>query len=151
MVKNKIKQRREMAKFSQQTFSDLLPSKPGKVLLSMIENGHALPTPELMDEICKVFCCLPTHLYDEKDLIFTGVNDAKAEKENEKNVFKLKLSQETIDALIDIGYASPDEWFRDMQRQVQEKVDIRVTRRIAAENLKLLQSIAIVDSPPSEE
>lgn len=146
MVKNKIKQRREMAKFSQQKLSDLLPSKPGKTLLSMIENGHALPTPELMDEICKLFCCLPTHLYDEKDLVFTGVNDTV---DDDRNVFKLKLSQETIDALIDIGYASPDEWFRDVQRQVQEKVDIRVTRRIVAENLKLLQSIDIVDSPPS--
>lgn len=60
MVKNLIRKYRTDRKLSQTELSDLMHGSPGKTVLSLIENGHVLPTSEVLKSLCSALDCKPT-------------------------------------------------------------------------------------------
>lgn len=67
MVDNRIRVMLAERKMSAAALSDTMPGM-GKVCMSFIVNGIALPTREGMAAMCDTLACLPTDLYDEAEL-----------------------------------------------------------------------------------
>ncbi|MBR6982073.1 MAG: helix-turn-helix transcriptional regulator [Ruminococcus sp.] len=122
MVKNRIKKfRTERWDMSQAELSDMLPGKPGKTVLSLIENGHVLPTPETMASLCAIFSCSPSDLYDESDLRFV---DNGGDLDGGDRI-TVKVSQEFLEALEELGYSDAKEWLHEVRRNLLKERDIR--------------------------
>ena len=122
MVKNRIKKfRTERWDMSQAELSDMLPGKPGKTVLSLIENGHVLPTPETMASLCAIFSCSPSDLYDESDLRFV---DNGGDLDGGDRI-TVRVSQEFLEALEELGYSDVKEWLHEVRRNLMKERDIR--------------------------
>ena len=122
MLKNRIKKfRTERWDMSQAELSDMLPGKPGKTVLSLIENGHVLPTPETMASLCAIFSCSPSDLYDESDLRFV---DNGGDLDGGDRI-TVKVSQEFLEALEELGYSDAKEWLHEVRRNLLKERDIR--------------------------
>lgn len=130
MVKNRICEYRSARKMSQTELSDLLPGRPGKTVLSLIENGHVLPSFELLDAICRVFDCTPFDLYDASDLDLAVSNGGGRGKTNGRTA-TVFLSDEIIEAIKEVGYSDVGDWLRESKRKLLHDRDIRrMTQRI---------------------
>ncbi len=122
MVKNRIKKfRTERWDMSQAELSDMLPDKPGKTVLSLIENGHVLPTPETMASLCAIFSCSPSDLYDESDLRFV---DSGGDLDGGDRI-TVRVSSEFMEALEELGYSDVKEWLNEVRRNLLKERDIR--------------------------
>lgn len=131
MVKNRICEFRMAFKMSQTDLSDFLPGKPGKTVLSLIENGHVLPTSDLLEALCLVFGCTPFDLYDASDLVL-GANDSKGggRDENARTV-TVRITDELSEAINEVGYSDIGDWLREAKRKLLHDRDIRrMTQRI---------------------
>lgn len=137
MVRNKVRVfRQDKWNLSQSELSDRLPSKPGKTLLSLIENGHALPTPELMDELCRFFSCKPYELFNEADMTFGA-----AKGEEDDTVIRIDSTKEVLDAIAEMGYVGPEEWYFEMERNLLRERDIRrVSKMLMKDQSSIHQS-----------
>ena len=132
MVKNRICEYRSARKMSQNELSDLLPGRPGKTILSLIENGHVLPSLDLLIDICRVFDCTPLDLYDASDLDL-AIRDAEggARAKAKGRTASVFLSDEIIDAIKEVGYSDVGDWLRESKRKLLHDRDLRrMTQRI---------------------
>lgn len=84
MVDNRIKVLLAEKKMSAAALSKTMPDM-GKVCMSFIVNGIALPTREGMAAMCDTLECLPTDLYDEAELNLniTGGEEPESPLHNE--------------------------------------------------------------------
>lgn len=122
MVKNRIKKfRTEKWDLSQAELSDMLPGKPGKTVLSLIENGHVLPTPETMASLCAIFSCSPADLYEESDLRYV---DPGGDLDGADKIV-VRISDDFKDALAELGYGDVKEWLNEVKRNLLKERDIR--------------------------
>ena len=125
MVKNRIRMfRNDKLDLSQGKLSEMLPGKPGKTVLSLIENGHVLPTPETMTALCSIFSCTPLDLYDESDILYSSKNNSGGDLDSVKEGH-INIKSETFDALKELGYNSLQEWINESQRELLKNRDLR--------------------------
>lgn len=67
VVMNRIRQMRASKSMTQQQVGDIAGSA-SKVVMSLIENGHVLPTKDTLAMLCDVLECSACDLYDVDDL-----------------------------------------------------------------------------------
>ena len=78
MVNNRIRVMLAEKKMSAAALSATMPDM-GKVCMSFIVNGLALPTREEMTAMCQTLDCLATELYDEAELNLNVTGSVEAE------------------------------------------------------------------------
>ena len=126
MVKNRIRELRIARDMSQNDLSDLIPSKPGKTVLSLIENGHVLPTQDVLEAICDAFDCTPLDIYDENDLDLTIATRKGGDLGDPKGrMATIFIDEDAMDAIEELGYQDPAEWLRESKRRLLRERDIR--------------------------
>ena len=123
MVTNRIRKYRTEQKLSQNELSDMLPKSPGKTILSLIENGHVLPTRDMLESICSALRCTPSDLYDTNDLMLMPTNGG--DLPNGSKAVVVTVSNGFEEALKELGYASVEEWLNEAKRSLLKDLDIR--------------------------
>ena len=78
MVENRIRVMLAEKNMSAAALSATMPDM-GKVCMSFIVNGIALPTREGMTAMCNTLDCIPTDLYDEAELNLNVIGNTDAE------------------------------------------------------------------------
>ncbi len=127
-----IRKYRAERQMSQTQLSDALPGAPGKTILSLIENGHVLPTKETMDAICKVFDCQPTDLFNASDLSFLPSDGGGLT--NGYKVMTVTVTPGIEDALKELGYTDIQEWLNEARRSLLKDLYIqRMNQHIVIE------------------
>ena len=132
MAENRIRDMRVRAGLTQGEVADRLPDDVNRVVMSFIESGKVLPTVSTLRELCEMFRCTPSDLYDPSDLDLMTDDPAKAESAPQKKPanrgrghdgmteFRAWLSAEEKDALeravLKLGYRNATEWFREAFR-----------------------------------
>lgn len=96
-----------------------LTGTSAKVIVSMIENGHVMPTVSIMRTLCELFHCKPDDLYGKEDLDICLSDDWKR-----TDTVSLGASKELSFATHVLGYASVGEWFEDMSRRTVNEAKI---------------------------
>ncbi len=132
MVRNRIHEFRLAKDMSQVQLADRLPDSPGNTILSLIETGRVLPTREMLDALCRIFDCTPIDLYDKDDLDLGAVSDEGGERGSQNGrLVSMRISNEIIDALKEVGYNDVSDWLRESKRKLLHDRDIRrMTQRI---------------------
>lgn len=98
----------------------------GVTPLSFVENGHVLPTKEMLNDLCSIFCCTPTDLYaaDDIDLLSCGGGLTDGSKK-----IVVKIKPEVTEALNELGYANPEEWLKEAERKLLMEMHLqRISR-----------------------
>lgn len=132
MAENRIRDMRVRAGLTQGEVADRLPDDVNRVVMSFIESGKVLPTARSLFELCKMFKCTPSDLYDPADLHLMTESRVEAETDQQKKPanrgrghdrmteFRVWMSAEEKDALeraiLKLGYRSASEWFREAFR-----------------------------------
>ena len=95
MVDNRIKVLLAEKKMSAAALSKTMPDM-GKVCMSFIVNGIALPTREGMAAMCETLDCVPTDLYDEAELNLniTGSGETESPLHNDAAEVKAAKTEE---------------------------------------------------------
>lgn len=93
MVENRIRVMLAEKKMSATALSATMPDM-GKVCMSFIVNGMALPTRDGMRAMCQTFDCLATDLYDEAELNL-NVTGGKGEEAPESPLHTAVVNAET--------------------------------------------------------
>ena len=75
VVHNRIKVMRAEVGISAAALVEKLPDITNKVVMSYIEQGHALPTKEALAKMCEVFGCKPDSLYKLADIDLRAVQE----------------------------------------------------------------------------
>jgi len=96
MIDNRIRVMLADKKMSAAALSKQMPDM-GKVCMSFIVNGIALPTREGMAAMCETFGCLATDLYDEAELNLnvTGKSEGQRPTESPLHTAEVKAETET--------------------------------------------------------
>jgi len=126
MVRNLIRKYRTDRNLSQAELSDLMPGSPGKTVLSLIENGHVLPTCDVLESLCDVLKCTPTDLYDANDLNLMKAVDEGGGFDASETVVTIIVTKEVEEALKELGYSDVNEWLDEERRNLLKTRDIRL-------------------------
>ena len=137
MAENRIRDMRVRAGLTQGEVADRLPDDVNRVVMSFIESGKVLPTASSMRELCEMFRCTPSDLYDPSDLDLMTDDPAKTDSEPQKKPanrgrghdgmteFRIWMSPSEKEALekavLKLGYRNTTEWFREAFRTLLEK------------------------------
>jgi len=136
-TKNRIREYRTRMGISQHELGQKLPDSPGKSIVSLIENGHVLPTVGAMQTLCDTFICTPTDLYREDDLNvtlseqFPDFSDVPRSCKNrgsghdgmtEFRVWVKPEEKAALETAVEkLGYRNPTEWFREAYRSLMRE------------------------------
>lgn len=137
MVPNRIRDMRVRAGLSQEDVADSLPEEVNRVIVSFLEGGKVLPTVGSMKELCNLFVCYPTDLYDPKELALTNACSNAAVPSADKKgggrgaghegmtEFRVWIKPEEKAALesavAKLEYRNTTEWFREVFRGALER------------------------------
>lgn len=127
MVKNRIKEYRTKLGISQSDFCEKLGCNPGKTIISLIENGHVLPTQEILASICDALGCEAGDLYDSSELRLVLGNIDRSGTTITVPDWMLESIEDALDVL---SYKSINEWFRDSYRRLLISASIVKRSRI---------------------
>lgn len=105
MAENRIREMRNKFRMTQEQLSESIGGQ-GKMIVSLIENGYVMPTREMLEALCKTFCCNPNDLYGEHEL------NLSAAPEKTQTISICKDEYEKMKAQAQsAGFSSVEKWF----------------------------------------
>lgn len=137
-TRNRIREYRMRMGISQHELGQKLPDSPSKAIVSLIENGHVLPTVGAMQTLCDTFICNPTDLYRVDDLNVTlsdqfpdfsemprSCKNNRGSGHEGMTEFRVWVKPEektSLEAAVEkLGYRNPTEWFRESYRSLMRE------------------------------
>lgn len=136
MVANRIHEYRRKTNMSQSALSSSFLNNIGHTVVSLVENGHVLPTRDMLRQLCKAFDCSPDDLYSMSDLDLLGHGGLTSD-DNETATITVTPAMRM--ALKELGYNDVYEWMRESERMLVRNMHIQ----------RMNQSVVLtIDAPP---